>query len=499
MTGMTFPVSGTEALSADVRGTPVSKRRLDLLRIAAAESTSAQLALTVTNNATAPRVVWANAALLELLHLESEDLVGQPLLAPEPGHLHAVDPRAAEARAGDIRAVELRAVDLRGAETQPSKSGPDWSEVVIDALDPVLRTDDPQWHSATARMPDRSLVQVQVRVTAAPEIGWIVSLRPVSDEVRVAEEAQRESEHRFRALADYAPVGIVVSEAGVRVGYVNARFAEITGRERPALLGTRWLNTIHPEDLPGLLESLDEVMAGKPIEATVRIVSASDAQRWAQFRLAPVTTPRRAGGFIGTVEDITARRAWETQLAYQAGHDALTGLANRRNLMETLTELLTSRRSRDHKLAILFCDLDDFKRINDTLGHDAGDRVLIEVAQRLTATARDHDLVARIAGDEFVVVIREIHDIADAEAAAGRQLAALVPAFHVAGQSVSISASIGLALAEDYDDPTSLLRAADRSMYVAKGSGQGTFRSATTSGRRGGQEPTFEPDNPEIR
>ncbi|SOD71407.1 PAS domain S-box-containing protein/diguanylate cyclase (GGDEF)-like protein [Jatrophihabitans sp. GAS493] len=490
MTGMTFPVSGIEALAADAPAAPVSKRMLELLRVAAAESASPQLAVAVTNSAS-PCVVWANAAMLNLLHVEPEDLIGRALTQHEPGQR--------EFGSRDPGYRDLRAVDLRVVDPQTPEIGADWRSVILDAMEPALATDQPQWHSATARMPDRRIIQVQVKVTGAADGGWIASLRQVSDEVRVAEEAQRESEHRFRALAEYAPVGILASEAGVRVGYVNARFAEITGRERPALLGTRWLNTIHPEDLPGLLESLDEVMAGKPIEATVRIVSASDSQRWAQFRLSPVTTPRRAGGFIGTVEDITARRAWETQLAYQAGHDALTGLANRRNLMETLSELLTSRRTRDHKLAILFCDLDGFKRINDTLGHDAGDRVLIEVAQRLSATARDHDLVARIAGDEFVVVIREIHDIADAEAAAGRQLAALVPAFHVAGQSVRISASIGLALAEDYDDPTSLLRAADRGMYIAKGTGQGTFQSATALGREGISEPTFEPDLPDGR
>jgi diguanylate cyclase len=125
---------------------------------------------------------------------------------------------------------------------------------------------------------------------------------------------------------------------------------------------------------------------------------------------------------------------------------------------------------------VLFCDLDGFKQINDTLGHEAGDRVLIEVAQRLSTTARDHDLVARIAGDEFVVLIREIGSYHDAEAAASRQLAALKSPIVVAGTSVVVSASIGVAMARDYESAAELLRAADRGMYEAKRAGRGRFQ-----------------------
>jgi len=141
-----------------------------------------------------------------------------------------------------------------------------------------------------------------------------------------------------------------------------------------------------------------------------------------------------------------------------------------------LSVLLDSRRSRDRGAAVLFCDLDGFKEINDTLGHDAGDRVLIEVGQRLSSTARDHDLVARMAGDEFVVMIREIDGIADAEAAAGRLLQSLTAAIRVGGRPLHISASIGIAMARDHDNATTLLQAADRGMYEAKRAGGGLYR-----------------------
>jgi diguanylate cyclase (GGDEF)-like protein/PAS domain S-box-containing protein len=403
---------------------------------------------------------------------------GGPVLAVSgsAGQLEVRWANAAALRLLDLTASEAARLRVHSGGVLRHHEVPHWTTVIAQAIEAEddLGLDD--WRSATADGPDRTISSVQVMVRRIGADSFVVWLRPVTAAQQMAEEAQRESEHRFRALAEYAPVGIIESEAGVRLGFVNNRFAEITGVERTALVGTRWLRTIYPEDLPALLETLDEVLAGASAETTVRMYSVADSQRWVQLRLSPVTTPRRSAGFIGTVEDITARRAWETQLAYQAGHDALTGLDNRRSLVEALSQLLGSRRTRDKDTAVLFCDLDGFKQINDRLGHDAGDRVLIEVGQRLTSTARDHDLVARIAGDEFVVMIREVGSFADAEAAAVRQLDALVPPIRVAGQVVHISASIGVAMARDYDGATALLQAADRGMYEAKRAGRGLFR-----------------------
>ena len=403
--------------------------------------------LAVRSDHGALRVSWANPAAHGLLELGPDELLGLDLA--DAAAVHSV--------------------------VHGEPDAPDWAAAVTQAA----RGDNRGlglWQSAVLDSGAGTPVGVQVRAERVDDAELVVWLRPVTSAEQRAEEGQRASEHRFRALAEHAPVGIVLSEAGIRLGYVNDRFVEITGGAAPTLLGTGWLKSIYPEDLPGLLEALDEVMAGLPVEVTVRLLSLTDSQRWVQFRLSPVTTPQRSAGFIGTVEDITARRAWETQLAYQAGHDALTGLANRRSLVEALSTLLTSRRSRDRDAAVLFCDLDGFKAINDTLGHDAGDRVLIEVGQRLTSTARDHDLVARIAGDEFVVVMRQIGNYAAAEAAAGRQLAAMAPPMRIAGRSVSVTASIGIAMAGDYDTATDLLRAADRRMYEAKRAGRGLYR-----------------------
>lgn len=302
-------------------------------------------------------------------------------------------------------------------------------------------------------------------------IRYLLWLRPATDELVEAEEAVAEAEFRFRTLGDNAPIGIVVSDVGLRLSFVNDGFAAIVGIDRESLLGTNWLDVFNAEDLPSVIEGLEGTLAGKRADLSVRVHCSTGAQRWVQLRLAPVTTRRRAAGFVGTVEDITARRTWESQLAHQARHDALTGLANRRQLLESLTDDYLGGRRNDHSMALLFFDLDGFKAVNDTYGHDAGDRLLVEVARRLSAAVRDGDLVARIAGDEFVVMLRHTADRAEAVTAAKRLLAALEDDVPMGSNRVQISASVGVAMAADHESAADLLRCADLGMYEAKRSG----------------------------
>lgn len=339
------------------------------------------------------------------------------------------------------------------------------------------------WHTATLDTPESAGALIRLKVRPLPAAAnaaaprYLLWLRPADDELVQAEEAVAEAEFRFRTLGDNAPIGIVVSDVGLRLGFVNDGFAAIIGVERAALLGNNWLDVFDAEDLPAVLEGLEGALSGRRADLTVRVHCSTGPQRWVQLRLAPVTTRRRAAGFVGTVEDITARRTWETQLAHLARHDSLTGLANRRHLLEALTDYYTGRRRGDHLMAVLFFDLDKFKLVNDTYGHDAGDRLLIEVARRLSGAARQEDLVARIAGDEFVVMLRNARDRAEAEAAADRLRAALCQDMQVGTGTVRVSASVGVAMAADHDNAAALLRAADMGMYHAKRSGRGDVPS----------------------
>lgn len=393
-------------------------------------------------------VGWANAAACDLLRVHHGDsLVG-------------------------------RSLETIGEPARPDEHD-DWRRVLCT----LLGHRDVAQASARLQREDHSRTGVWLRVvrldaTAHGSAAWLVQINDSSDELAVAREAVIEAEHRFEALAGRAPVGIFVSEVGLRLGYVNAAFAGMTGRPAEYLLGTGWLDLVHASDRTELYQKAEQVLSGATAEMSIRIMTVANGQRWVHVRFAPVTTPRRSAGFIGTIEDITARRAWEEQLAYQAMHDPLTGLANRRRLIETLTVLLEGNRLHDRRFAVLFCDLDGFKAVNDTLGHDAGDRVLIEVARRLAGSARDRDLVARVAGDEFVVVLQAVETLAQAQASAQRHLAALLHPVYVGGRDVDISASVGVAFPTVTDTPESILRAADRVMYEAKSSGPGHFRLA---------------------
>jgi diguanylate cyclase (GGDEF)-like protein/PAS domain S-box-containing protein len=369
-----------------------------------------------------------------------------------------------------------------------------WRAVIDDALSGA-RADDAAtgtgsgWIGASVLGVAQPL-SLQVKVTPGLDGPAVVWLRPASDLQQVAEAKLSEAQHRFRALAEHAPIGIVVSEAGLRLGYVNAQFGELVGDDPDRLTGIRWLRYVHDHDQPAILAAIDQVLAGSTSHVIVRLIEPDSADgadagsnRWVEIRLAPVATPRRSASFIGTVEDITERRSREAQLSFLAGHDSLTGLANRRTLMEAVSSSLLNRRSRERDVAVLFFDLDDFKPINDNLGHDAGDRVLIEVGQRLVNSARDGDLVARIAGDEFVVLVRGIGAIDEAKAAARRLQRALAAPIHVAGRELTISASVGVAVPGESDSADQLLREADHRMYEAKRAGRPPRELVLASGQ----------------
>jgi diguanylate cyclase (GGDEF)-like protein/PAS domain S-box-containing protein len=443
-------------------------------------------------------VEWANASASDLLTLPAVDVNGQPL-----GAVGAHAPADVD---GDWRQVVADLVRRDGGQAAgvvqrtDSRQQPVWLRVT--RIGDVTGTC--AFAGADARAEPDGEAHSEPHDAPQEEQGtgaWLVQLSETSNELAVAREAALEAEHRFEALARRAPIGIFVSEVGLRLGYVNEAFTAMTGRPAELLLGTGWLDLVHATDRGQLYEAVESVLAGTHSEMSVRILTVANGQRWVQARLAPVTTPRRSAGFIGTMEDITARRAWEEQLAYQAMHDPLTGLANRRCLIQALDGLLEGQRAGDRQFAVLFCDLDGFKSVNDTLGHDAGDRVLIEVARRLASTARDRDVVARVAGDEFVVVLRSVHNQPDAQASARRHLAALAGPVYVSGRDIDISASVGVAFPVPGDTPETVLRAADRVMYEAKSTGPGQVRLAKPSspGSARGADTPWTPPAPRRR
>jgi diguanylate cyclase (GGDEF)-like protein/PAS domain S-box-containing protein len=287
-------------------------------------------------------------------------------------------------------------------------------------------------------------------------------------ELRSADALVR-SEARFRTLAASSPIGILETNAEGSVTYANERMAEIAGTLPRALLGRGWIDFIEPEDR---ILSLGELKNwdGEGVKAwQCRIRTPKGAIRHVQGRVAA----KAHEGFVVTVTDVTDEVRAQDELTRLALVDPLTGLPNRTQFLLELRKHLRRGRRANDGLTILFLDLDHLKLINDSLGHDAGDAVICEAAARFRSTLRADELVARFGGDEFIFLIQGGIEGISAVAAAERLLETLNSPFDVRGVRLSVSCSIGVAIARRDDSAESLVRDADTAMYRAKEQGRG--------------------------
>ncbi|CAN5207528.1 hypothetical protein BH20ACT9_BH20ACT9_06910 [soil metagenome] len=276
--------------------------------------------------------------------------------------------------------------------------------------------------------------------------------------VAQATTALRDQEEHFRSLAVSSPVGIFYADTDGRVVYANRRLLQITQCDVDAVLGRGLWRLVHPAEREQVAGDVARLRDGGP------------------------------RGWAGSVEDITrqvvtqqalaARESEHRQLAqrfeHQALHDPLTGMPNRALLGRRLSEALAAAGGAPGTVGVLFCDLDGFKVVNDSLGHTAGDRLLVSVARRFAQHVRGTDLAARLGGDEFAVLVPQVSDPGALEALARRLLDGLAEPFVVDRRSLAVTASVGIATnAEGGGQPGDLLRDADLAMYAAKRRGPG--------------------------
>ncbi len=237
------------------------------------------------------------------------------------------------------------------------------------------------------------------------------------------------------------------------------------------------LALVHPEDRADIAERFRSFATGTVVEFEYRLVRQDGAVRFIQQRaesLAEATG--RPARWSGVIHDVTEQRQLERQLVHQAFHDALTGLPNRALFHDRLGQALARARRDGWPCAVLFLDLDRFKDVNDTLGHDAGDRLLVAVATRLRGGLRDGDTLARLGGDEFVVLLEDVADVGDATRTVTRLLAALTPPLALDGREYRLTASVGIALGRvDHARPEEVVRDADIALYRAKEGGRAGY------------------------
>ncbi|MEA2170678.1 MAG: hypothetical protein QOF76_3978 [Solirubrobacteraceae bacterium] len=288
--------------------------------------------------------------------------------------------------------------------------------------------------------------------------------------------ALAESEERYARAVAGADAGLWDWDLrGDRIVFSD-RFKTMLGYppDEPVASPAEWFAKVHPDDQTGMQQLINAHLNGltEQFEAEYRILCGDGDFRWMLSRGRAERGPAGAAlRLAGSQTDITERKQAEQRLQHQALHDALTGLPNRALFQDRLEHTIRRERRRASAAAVLFIDLDNFKVVNDSLGHALGDRLLVEVAERLEATIRPGDTVARLGGDEFILLLEDLPDYLEAQRVAGRVLEELRAPFGERG--LYVSASIGIAMVMPGTTAAEVIRDADAAMYRAKAEGRG--------------------------
>ena len=290
-------------------------------------------------------------------------------------------------------------------------------------------------------------------------------------------QVRHESDARINALVEYSSDMIAVLDNDLRFRFQSPVAQELTGATPEAFVGTRVFDWSHADDRPVVRAAMKKLLRGDEREMRFewRLAGPEGNVVYLESIASNELETPGVQGIVLNSRDISERKSFERELAHQAYHDPLTGLPNRARVLEFLGQELRQSRL-DRKTALMFIDLDRFKPVNDTLGHDAGDELLKQVAERFDRVLRENDTLARFAGDEFVVLLPAVTSH-DAVLTIARRLGEqLDTPFDLAGTRVSISSSTGVAIADSSNlSPAVLLRQADAAMYAAKRNGRNRF------------------------
>jgi len=304
-------------------------------------------------------------------------------------------------------------------------------------------------------------------------LGYRGAGRTITDRVR--EEQER---HKLYQAVEQSPASVIITDAECRIEYVNRKFIEVTGFTAQEVIGDtpRVLRSGH--NPPAVYEEMWRCLrAGREWRGELVNKRKDGGYFWEFASISPI---RAKNGvvthYLAVKEDITDRKIYEERLFHQAHFDGLTNLPNRLLALDRLAQILSRGRRAGSITAVMFVDLDQFKLVNDTLGHALGDLLLIDAAYRLTSSVRAADTVARLGGDEFMVIVPDLDHGTAASAVAERIIEAFSRPFELGGEEVVVTASIGIAVGPDNGaDPETLLRNADAAMYWAKNGGRNAF------------------------
>ncbi|MFG3494694.1 putative bifunctional diguanylate cyclase/phosphodiesterase [Streptomyces sp. NPDC047928] len=297
------------------------------------------------------------------------------------------------------------------------------------------------------------------------------------DNIALTHELAQKENH-FRSLVQSSSDVIMIAAPNGVLRYVSPAASGVYGRDADELIGSELAGLIHPDDLGGVVHEVRRFLAAPPSEEPTTRIECRFKSGTGDWLNVESTVNRHQGGLIFNSRDVTERVRLQAQLQHNAEHDPLTDLPNRALFTRRVRQALSGRRAGDSGAAVLFIDLDGFKAVNDRLGHQAGDELLIQAAHRLQDSVRAGDTAARLGGDEFAALILgdgghdraarefQVHEIAD------RLRLTLSQPYRVEGNEVRVAASIGVAFAEPGIGAGDLLRNADLAMYRAKAGGK---------------------------
>jgi diguanylate cyclase (GGDEF)-like protein/PAS domain S-box-containing protein len=321
-------------------------------------------------------------------------------------------------------------------------------------------------------------------------VSGVVLLRRLRRSQETLEHTIRQVEEagsRLKVLVEHVPAAVYIDVAdpnvsdGGRLAYMSPQVAGILGYRPEELVDDPelWPSRIHPDDRAAAIAAYEEHWrTSEPLCAEYRMLTRDGTEVWVRDEAYAMPDDTESGRQVsqGLLVDVTDRKRLESKLIHDALHDPLTGLANRVLLRDHLERALARRDRSGGSVGLLFIDLDDFKKVNDTYGHAAGDEILVRVAERLAGAVRAEDVVGRQSGDEFAVLRGRVGDEDDAIASAERMLRELRRPIQFGASSIVVGGSIGIALASERSATAEdLLTQADAAMYAAKARGKSTF------------------------
>ncbi|CEK11652.1 GGDEF domain-containing protein [Legionella hackeliae] len=294
-----------------------------------------------------------------------------------------------------------------------------------------------------------------------------------------------ESESRFRCAFNSAAIGMAIISLEGRWLKVNEALSEIVGYSEKELLQTDFQSITYPDDLDLDLSYVRQLLAGdiKFYHMEKRYIHKNGSIIWILLNGGLIrNNENKPLYFIAQIQNIDAQKRAEQELMHIAHHDILTGLENRKKLEISFDHALAYAKSHQKKIAVMFLDLDNFKKINDKFGHDIGDLLLIEIAQILKSSLRSTDIIARLGGDEFIIALTELANICSVMEIARNILIAIEKPIMIKQQRILITGSIGISLCpDDGNNLNTLIKKADEALYYVKSIGKSNFRLSSWS------------------